>query len=275
MFCNRCGASYNDAEEKCPYCGLSTCNQNNYLESVQSNLNFRLSQIDELFGIQSSYTEMDNYEILNYFDSLNEKLDKCLSENKDIMDKLNIIDVDMGTLKKDSIHIYDILDCCQNNNNTVYSVLNDKLKKVVEHIDEVNEYLQSKKPIRGNISTNNIGIKGADLVYYYLDNIVPPDVYTAAFKLRSLNERKISDYYKFKKDEDGRSFTLSYYNIYLILTKNKEVARKLVEGRNVLNMFVHADSRNDKLLKLRFNSIDDEIKFIKDLANMFKKYKLI
>ena len=133
------------------------------------------------------------------------------------------------------------------------------LSKVLSHVSNVDEELQRS----------------------LLNDYRPPEVYAAAFKIRSGSERMLRDKYHFeyitKKDDVHKrlGFTLRYRPMFEMVTKSEKVAKQLTDDRRILNWFVHESAHNDSEIKKRLPTREAQANYLKQVYSRYKKYHLL
>lgn len=241
MICVNCGAKLNSDVIECPYCKCSIANSLRRRKAEDINLANRLKAIDDFYGIKinDDYINMSLREIERYYNTL--------------------------------INNYDHYG---------FQLSLERKLKIEEHIERVVEENQRRYPIRkeANIDENLYKFNSDfELVEFLLKKSTPPQIHAAAFKLRSSCERKLRDYYKFKyiSYKNIHRFEKSYNEMFKIITKNNQVAVKLVEYHFLLNSFVHECKKNDLIISKKFGNIEKTKQFLVKVLEEHLKYNLI
>jgi len=123
----------------------------------------------------------------------------------------------------------------------------------------------------------------------FLSQTNPPQVNLMAYKIRNAIEKMLKDHYKlpycnlngkymFAKKVMGMNNCILFDNFwerYDIATKDTEISKALNNQYGLLNKFIHDHSSNDTKIKQKYPKIEDQVKYLLDTYEMFKKYNLI
>ena len=245
MKCFNCGGEIPTNSNNCPYCGETVLEMSKTKAIIDDKLNYRFKQIDKLFGLETDFVSLSNLELEKYFTKIMNELDQ---------------------IKTDNI------------NNKIY------FDEIMKHIDDVEFELQSRFPIKKGLSDAEIASKvnsSGDIVMSLLNDFVPPEVDCAAFKIRSLTEKKLKDVYHFKYGKyknDGKDFGFekTYFDMFkIVANQNVFVAKKLCDDHTLLNQFVHSGEINERQIKQKLPTIDKQVEFLRSAYNLRKKYNLV
>lgn len=242
MRCINCGGEIPAELVVCPYCGYATEDLQTMRVRQNAELKNRYYQIDKEYGLDVDYVSMPTEELLRFMESIEQKLQKDEAD---------------GALTR------------------------QLLSKVLSHVSNVDEELQSRFPLRKMPVLQKTGAQNEDIVISLLNDYRPPEVYAAAFKIRSGSERMLRDKYHFeyitKKDDVHKrlGFTLRYRPMFEMVTKSEKVAKQLTDDRRILNWFVHESAHNDSEIKKRLPTREAQANYLKQVYSRYKKYHLL
>lgn len=150
----------------------------------------------------------------------------------------------------------------------------NNFEKIFNHLNKVDEELQKRYPVREEVLEAKKS--GETLIDDLLDKYNPPQVYAAAFQIRSNTEALLRDKFNFKyKEEYPYGFVKKYNEIFLIITKDKKDTVRLLNDHSMLNKFIHKSQINDKHINSKFPTMESKVKFIREAYKLRKKYNLI
>lgn len=257
MRCLNCGGSLKKYAIECPFCGITVAkaqeNRKTDLEVVNEN-NLR---IDRLFRLDDSFYELE----LNQLKDYNNYLEKTF---KELLSKQNATEETLDKLIS----------------NGKYS--EESIMKVIKRLEDVSEELQTRNPIRTEIKEENLeGLTNGDFVKKLLNDYVPARVYTAASELRNGCERALRDVYEMEyiapsRTSDKKGFVKSYREMFNIITDNNyKLVQKMLNDRVILNYFVHESKENDELIQEKYKTLNQQVRFLKNVYDIYKKNNLI
>lgn len=244
MRCPYCRGEISSYTLFCPYCGKSVNQSTNEMEAIDKKLEKRFLQIDEVFGLKKDYVSMDTNTLNKFFN--------------DIFEKFQNIDLNDLEVKAN-------------------------LEKIMNHLCQVDEHLQSRFPERGEEAPKSNFKGSGSIVLDLLENCNPPEVNCAAYKIRSATERMLKDYYKFpygvvNVTPEGRKtygFKTKYPEMFKNVTKSPEIAKEMFNDHLLINKFVHEGKENDQAILERFPTKELQARFLKKAYELRKKYNLV
>lgn len=240
MFCPYCGAKIKENLVECSYCKQNIHSSLIAKKIKDIELYNRISSINKLYGIEinEDYEKLSLKEIERYYDSL--------------IKEYNNYEIQLSLEQKE---------------------------KIEEHLERVHEENQKRYDIRKDalVKYEKKFVNDYSFVNFLLNELNPPNLNAAAFKIRSSCERQLIDFYKFKYicKNGKQKFEKTYFQMFHSITKDKNVAKFLLEFRRILNYYIHECKKNDVELKKMFPRVEDAISYLNKGAAEFRKYKLI
>lgn len=262
MKCLNCGGE-TGGKAVCPYCKMPIKTASKIREENDKTLQERFIQIDEAYGLNVDYVSMTPKRMEEFFVEISNKFEEDRKRQR---------------------------------------FTEEQLEKILQHLDDVDETLQSKLPLRDGATFLPTKLKlfaPSQAILSLINDYDPPYFVAAAFQLRACCERQLNVMYNDKvddiaeqyKQERNKAFDarkndpsikippFPYVRIFSEYTKLSTVSNdvwKLYKRRKILHLFVHASDKNDKELEeyLKKTSKSKQ-EFIVDTLNLFTKYNLI
>ncbi len=191
------------------------------------------------------------------------------------IDKAYGLDVDFVRMSTEKLEKFfgDIYKHFENDA-SVNKLIRDDFEKLLNHIGGVDKELQNRYPVRDELV--NKSISGQSVILDLLDNYNPPQVYAAAFQIRSNTEEHLRDTYKFPYLEvHPYGFKMTYPKMFLIVSNNKDDAFRMFKDHVMLNKFVHKSKSNDEIIHQKLPTFEAQVKYLKRAYQIRKKYNLV
>ena len=245
--CRYCGADIG-SDSTCPYCGNTVAEAKRLDEERNERINKRASFIDDLFFLPSNIHELDTARLEKLYDDLLDKYNRSCAELSEEQDKK-----------------------AQDNIEAVNELL--PLQEEISRLKDIIKQYESSGQTTPRVKTST------GLVNFLIKECNPPQIYCAAYILRSECDRCLQERYHYKygynKNLKKYVFEKPFLRMFLEITKDKGVIKKLDEMRTLTNKFVHKSVLNDNEIRVKIGDKNAVMVYLNTLLNTLIKYKLI
>ena len=157
---------------------------------------------------------------------------------------------------------------------SINKLIQEDFEKLLNHVENIDKELQNRYPVRDEL-VNKVK-SGQSVILDLLNNYNPPQVYAAAFQIRSNTEEQLRDKYNFPYLEvHPFGFKLSYPKMFLTVSQNKDDASKMFYDHLMLNKFVHKSKSNDVIIHQKLPTAEAQVEYLKSAYQLRKKYNLV